>query len=218
MKRVLAVEFLGMALAFAGCGGGGLDGTSGSCTSGKACGGNIVGSWHISSSCLTVDITSSDDPDFCPGETSKASGFTITGDGTYGADLSYTETSTLTGNVIVHLPPSCLTSQGITATCGQVTQGLMQEAAADGFSTVNCVADSGCTCTVGLMPQTTTTTGIYSTTAAGLLTEMDTGSATADLSDYCVSGNTLTISPHAGSSMMGQGDGDISGTISFTRK
>jgi hypothetical protein len=216
MKRVLTVGILVAAAALAGCGGGGLGGAGGSCASAKACGGNIVGSWHITSSCLSVDITSADDPDFCPGETSMESGFTITGDGTYSADLTYTETSTVTGNVIVHLPPSCLTNQGVTATCGQITQALSATATADGFSSVNCVADSGCTCTVGITPQTTTVTGTYSTTVAGVLTEMDNGSTTADMSDYCVSGNTLTLSPHAGSSVMGQGD--VSGTITFTQK
>jgi len=55
----------------------------------------------------------------------------------------------------------------------------------------------------------------YSTTAAGVLTETATGGTPND-SDYCIKGTTLSLSPHAGSSMAGQGS--TSGTITLTKQ
>ena len=57
-------------------------------------------------------------------------------------------------------------------------------------------------------------TGSYTTTAAGVLTDTPMGGGAASPSDYCVKGKTLTVSPHAGSAMMGQ---TVSGTITLTK-
>jgi hypothetical protein len=48
-----------------------------------------------------------------------------------------------------------------------------------------------------------------------VLTETAMG-GTPDDSDYCVKGTTFTLSPHAGSTMAGQGS--TSGTITLTKQ
>jgi hypothetical protein len=138
----------------------------------------------------------------------------MTGTVTYSADLTYTADSTISGNIAVTLPASCLTVNGITVTCTQLTQALMNMADPS-FASASCVAaGSGCTCTVPEPAQTTNETGTYTTTSAGLLTQSP-ANGTADLSDYCVKGSALTESPHPGSSMMGQ---SVSGVITLARQ
>ena len=77
--------------------------------------------------------------------------------------------------------------------------------------TLNCTGSSSCTCTETIASQTSSETGTYTTTAAGLLTDTPTG-GTASQTDYCVKGTTMTQSPHAGSTMMGV---NLSGTITL---
>ena len=55
--------------------------------------------------------------------------------------------------------------------------------------------------------------GTFSVTAAGLLTEVREG-ASPRLMDYCVRGNTLTLSPHQDSAAA---EHPISGTLNFMR-
>jgi hypothetical protein len=209
MKNILSVlgsTFLAV-MILSGCGGSG-----GTCGNTAPCGGDIVGTWTITSSCVSADASmiSSMIDTGCPGTTVSGVHVNIAGTVTYKADLTYTASSTLSGSESVTLPASCLMSQGVTATCAQLTQALAGNAA---FKSANCTGSSSCTCTVVLMDDTSTQTGTYTTTPAGLLTETAAG-GTPDQSDYCVKGNTLTDSPHAGAAMMGQ---PVSGTITLTK-
>jgi hypothetical protein len=79
---------------------------------------------------------------------------------------------------------------------------------------ITCTGSSTCTCKAVLSNVTSTITGTYTTTAAGLLTDTPMGGGTTSPSDYCVKGKTLTLSPHAGAAMMGQ---SVSGTITLTK-
>ena len=93
----------------------------------------------------------------------------ITGGITYNADMTYTSNSTISGSVAVTLPAACLTSNGVTVTCTQVTQEL---AAVPAYTSANCVGSgSGCNCTLVMAAQTSTKSGTYTATSAGLLTE-----------------------------------------------
>jgi hypothetical protein len=147
----------------------------------------------------------------CPTATVRSSGLTITGSITYNADGTYSSTSTVGGSIYVTLPPSCLTSNGVTLTCDQLNQAA-QSNPTPGL-TLHCTGSSSCGCTETLANQTSSETGTYTTTAAGLLTDTPTG-GTVGQSDYCVKGTTMTQSPHAGSTMMGQ---TVSGTITLTK-
>ena len=174
-----------------------------------ACGGAIVGTWTITSSCVSESGSMFDSQ--CPTATVRSSGLTITGSVTYNADGTYSSTSTVGGSIYVTLPPSCLTSNGVTITCNQLNQ-VSQSNPTSGL-TLNCTGTSTCACTETLASQTSSETGTYTTTAAGLLTDTPTG-GTAGQTDYCVKGTTMTQSPHAGSTMMGQ---TVSGTITLTK-
>jgi hypothetical protein len=208
--KILSVCFLGAITVLSSCGGGGGGGST--CSNAAACGGSIVGSWKITSSCVTVD-TSSMVPDMdCPSATGMAEGFKVTGSVSYAADLTYTSNTTVSGTVVVTLPASCLMQQGITLSCAQLQQGLQAAATDAGFSSATCTGSSGCTCKLALAPQASTTSGTYTTTAAGLLTETETG-GDASQSDYCVKGTALTVSPHTMAGMDG-----LSGTITLAKQ
>ena len=204
MMSLASVVGLLVAIAVSGCGSSG-----GTCSNAAACGGSIVGSWTITSSCLTTSASMLDSQ--CPTATASSSSLTITGSVKYNADGTYTSTSTIGGSVNVNLPVSCLMSNGITLTCDQLNQAF-QSNPTPGL-TLHCTGSSGCACTETIAGQTSSETGTYSTTTAGLLTDTPTG-GTAGQSDYCVKGTTMTVSPHAGSAMMGQA---VSGTITLTK-
>ena len=201
---VMAVTGLLLAVAAAGCGS-----SAGTCGNTAACGGAIVGTWTITSSCVTEGASMLDSQ--CPTATASSSNLTINGTVTYNADGTYSSTSTASGSIYVTLPPSCLTTNGVTLTCDQLNQ-LFQSNPTPGV-TLNCTGTTGCACTETIASQTGSETGTYTTTAAGLLTDTPSG-GTASQTDYCVKGTTMTQSPHAGSAMMGQ---NISGTITLTK-
>lgn len=192
-----------IALAAAGCGSSG-----GTCSNAPACGGDVVGTWTITSSCVSESATMVDSQ--CPSATANSSGLSIRGTITYNADGSYTSTATASGSITVNLPQSCLTYNGVTLTCAQVTKAAQANPTAG--VTLNCMGTSSCTCVETISAQTSTETGTYTTTTAGVLTQTPSG-GTAAQDDYCVKGTTMTLSPHAGSTTMGM----ASGTITLTK-
>jgi hypothetical protein len=149
----------------------------------------------------------------CAGATESASGTKITGTITYTADKTYSSNLATSGAVVVTLPASCLTQQGVTVTCAQVQQ-VLSSTMNSTFSAATCAeSGGGCACSVTLNPMTTTEAGTYST-AAGVLTQTSTG-GTPDDSNYCVKGSTLTLSPGSGSSAMSNG---VTGSIVLTKQ
>jgi hypothetical protein len=205
MKNILSITgaIVGAMVGLSGCGGSG-----GTCGNTAACGGDIVGTWTVTSSCVSTNVSMFDSS--CPGATIGNVNLKIVGTATYNADLTYTSSATFSGSESVTLPASCLTVNGSTATCAQLTQTL---AGNPGFKSATCTGSGGCTCNVVLNDETTNDTGTYTTTAVGVLTETPTGGA-ASQSDYCIKGKTMTNSPHAGSAMMGVSQ---SGTITLTK-
>ena len=109
----------------------------------------------------------------CPSATASSSNLTITGSITYNADGTYSSTSTVGGSIDVTLPPSCLTTNGVTLTCDQLNQ--LSQANPMAGVTLNCTGSSSCACTETIANQTSSETGTYTTTAAGLLTNTPTG-------------------------------------------
>jgi hypothetical protein len=204
MINMMSVTGLLVALAAPGCGSSG-----GTCSNTAACGGAVVGTWTITSSCVSESASMLDGQ--CPTATASGSNLTITGNITYNADGTYSSTTTASGSVNVNLPASCLTTNGVTLTCEQLNQAF-QSNPTPGV-TLNCTGTSSCACTETLASQTSSEAGTYTTTAAGLLTDTPTG-GTVSQTDYCVKGTTMTQSPHAGSTMMGP---TINGTITLTK-
>jgi hypothetical protein len=208
----VALGVLAMAV-LPSCGGSSKGDDSGSCENADGCGGDVVGEWTISSSCLDVDTTQMMGSSGCPGVTGRASDWNVTGSITFTSDLTYSSTTTVSGNVIVTLPATCLTQQGVTLTCAQVQDSLESSLSGSDFSSARCSssAGNGCACTVGLTPISSTASGTYTTTAAGVLTQTQTG-GTSSSSAYCVQGSTMTLSPEEMSM------GTASGSITLTKR
>jgi len=187
-------------------GGAGAGGAAGACTNTPSCGGEVVGTWTVSASCIGSGTTSAGIDD-CPAATGRTIGYKIGGTFAFAADLTYVATTTLVGTVILDYPTSCLTASG--TTCVALSSNLMT-AIGGMFSSASCATMApNCHCTFVLSGTPKTETGTYST-SGGVLSELTDGETSADESTYCVKGNTLTLSP----SMM---DPDTVGTITLTK-
>ncbi len=196
-------------LVFA-CGGG--SDSSGQCSNAGACGGDIQGTWKITSSCLTfaIDTASSDS---CPDQKVTATDLKMSGSITYGGDMTYNSSVTVDLSVTLLVPGSCLMRDGITLTCAQVEQGLKADADL-GSATCSAVGPD-CSCTLVSAPEVQMESGTYTTTASGTLTQRRASGTEDDASDFCVKGSTLTLSPHD-SSMMGSPA--VSGSVVLTKQ
>ena len=180
-------------LALASCGG---SSDGGSCGNTSPCGGDIVGTWTIQSSCVAGATMDGG----CPGATIDSTNIKVTGTAVYRSDLTYSVTGVLNGSISTTLPPSCLVGQGQTFTCAQL-QDLLTAQGESGL-TFTCSGTSSCTCVETLTAVTTNETGTYTTTAGGLLTQTPSDGSDPDENDFCVKGNTLTLSAHGDATMM----------------
>jgi hypothetical protein len=191
---------MGIALGFslAGCGGD-SDNNGAACSNAAGCGGDVVGTWTIQSTCVTPSMPSMG----CEGTTADTSGFKTTGSITFNADKTFTSNITFSGSVTTTLPASCLMRNGVTATCAQVQETLQPSVTSGDYTSATCTAtgNGGCACTLGLVPQTDTNSGSYSTSGS-VLTEIDPDGSTDD-NAYCVKGNTMTLSPTSSSGSSG---------------
>lgn len=198
-----------------GCGGGG---GAGNCSQPAACGGDVVGTWTASSTCLS--LSESGFISNCPRATLTASGISVTGNTTLKADLTYTETFATSGDFAVFVPLSCLAFQGQQETCAQYETGLRQ--AASPFSSVSCTSDSdGCSCALTVNGQPATKTGTYSTVNNIITETVDgdpNGTGTLDASDYCVQGNKLLLAPRLDMTGMPVGMVTGSGRLELTKQ
>jgi hypothetical protein len=182
---------------------GGMTGSAGasagapaaSCSNVTPCGGSVVGSWKVTSSCLKL----SGDMDVSLASLGCAkvplTGGSLTTSGTFVAnpDGTFTDNTTTTGSATFPLAKECLSISSVDRTCEQVS-GIFE---ALGWSKGMCTETNGqCNCTVtadqhgglGAISGVATTKGRYSTADNKLTTE--------DLSfPYCVAGDTLTITP-----------------------
>jgi hypothetical protein len=202
--RWSAIGFLAALLAASSgvsCGGG--DG--GSCSAAPpACGGDIVGNWSVTSSCVRF-MGPLDDPQ-CPTATVDAT-VHFSGTASYTATMTYTQSVTQSGTETILLPAACLS-----ASCAQVDQAL-QASPPDGATSIHCVtAGSGCSCTATLMPQSTTETGTYTLSGTGVNTTSSAGDTETD--QYCATGTHLDIMPGPSSAAPGV---TTSGSIGLTK-
>jgi hypothetical protein len=193
-------------VAALGCGGGG-----GTCGGTKACGGDVVGTWKVTSSCQTAEITPF--PLSCDASPTALETVTSAGTLTFGADLTYTWIGTQTGRAAQTYPDACLVMNGQTITCERLNQLLGANVMSP--SAVCNQGHAGCTCTTELPGQTTNEAGSYTTTAAGLLTETPTGGSPFDF-DYCATGGGLSMSPRL-SSIVTVAD-TVSGSITYAKQ
>jgi hypothetical protein len=177
----------------AGQGSGGT-GVSSTCSPTATCGGNVVGTWNVSTSCLNL----SGDMDV---STTSLGCLTIpvngslqsTGTMVFNGDGTYTDSTRTTGNMTFPLASSCLSVSMVPVGCDKV--GNIFKAV--GWTTAACtVASDGCDCSVatdhpagaGTIAPYTEPTGSY--TISGSTLTVDTLRYA-----YCVSGDTLTLFP-----------------------
>lgn len=186
------------------------------CPSAPACGGDLQGTWNVTSTCLDVDLSSYTRD--CPSSTAHTKDYAISGTLTYAADQTYSLETTLTGSVVVDLPAICLTPpNGVQITCDQLEPALL---ATGRFQFVSCLLrggdGGGCVCSLGVNPRTWYSNGTYVTTESGQLTQTDSTGA-VDRVDYCVTdGATMALAPPPGSAMLAQQG--VSGTLTLTKQ
>jgi hypothetical protein len=171
-------------------------GGGGNCGKVSPCGGNIVGSWKITNSCVT-NSTINPMNTSCPGETGKVNSFDY-GTATFNADGTYSTSTGGSASETLTIPKSCVS----TITCDQLTMALNNT---DGGASGTCVTSgSNCDCTFAISAQTSTETGTYTTSGTSITTTPASG--TAGTNGYCVQGSTLyyTSLPTMSMGTMGQ--------------
>ncbi len=177
-------------------------GTSGSttqpanCPNGATCGGNLVGTWNVTSSCLNLsgdyDVTFAS----LGCKTIPVTGsLQVTGTWTANTDGTYTDNTTTKGSITFPLSTACLTVSSVAVPCAKIAGDFT----AIGWAGAVCSTDASgqCNCTatanqaggIGVVSAWASNTGTYTTSGSGLNADSD-----VDYS-YCVAGSTLTLTP-----------------------
>jgi non-reducing end alpha-L-arabinofuranosidase len=175
-----------------------------------ACGGDVIGSWDVTSGCLNLsgDFVTRGTGLGC--DTAKVTGSVkVTGSFVATADNKKFKDNTATkGDVVVTLDHQCLWMSGTWTQCDLISvaiEGL-------GFKNVKCAdaADGGCNCPaqidnagqMGLIVADPQVDGDY-TTSGNTLNVGQNGLTGAELEySYCVASNKLTLTPKTASPPM----------------
>jgi len=199
-----------------GASGGGSAGSAGSaeasCDDVTPCGGDVIGTWTVAGSCLTVSGT----VDLTPlGAGCKEAAITgslqVTGTLTaHGEGSVVSDRTTTTGNEQLDFPSDCLSVSGTKISCDQMALAIQPL----GYAEVTCVDSAGtCTCLaaveqtgqMALVAASAMKNGAYATADEVLTTLYE---STATEYSYCVAGSTLTVSLKSPRST-----GTVTGTI-----
>ncbi len=192
--------------------GGAATGGTSSCSNVTPCGGDVVGTWTVTSSCVTVagamDLTPLGIS--CKVGTIQGS-FQVTGTWIANSDLTYSDNTHTSGTGQLELPAECHNVSGTTTTCVDLAAGITNLGYTGTCSDNS--ATGGCTCPVtaeqdGWMGTVSpnASTGADYTLASNVVTVTDGRNHTAPY-QYCVSTNTLTVTPK--STKYGTGAGTI---------
>jgi hypothetical protein len=184
-----------------------------SCENVVPCGGDVVGTWAVASSCLPV-MGDTDMAGFGLGCTvAPTTGeLAVTGTWVLNADGTISDETTTTGEQEINLPASCLNVSGTVTTCDRVSAPLQ----ALGFDSVMCTdnAEAGCTCPAAVVDQMGGAAYISLSPLKKASYEVADNTITVTnrrvttLYSYCVEGTTLTLTPTGVSKT-----GPIAGTI-----
>ena len=183
---------------------GGSSSTGGSgpaCTNGTPCGGSVVGTWTVQSSCLTasgqLDMGSLGIG--CTSAPITGGSLSVTGTWTANSDGTYSDNTNTRGDEQVALPASCLMVSGTTTTCDALARSAFSSL---GYASATCTdaAGGGCNCSahvdqtggIGVLNVMASTGSEY--TASGNTLSLSDGRNQIPYS-YCVQGNTLTLTP-----------------------
>jgi hypothetical protein len=182
-----AAAVVGLAVAWGGgCGGGSAD----ACGRVQPCGGDVVGTWKLTSACSTAPPVPAK---LCAAATVKHSSFGISGAAKFGADLGYSVDAIQSGTIEVSVPGGCLSVGDATLSCEQITPQVSA-----GVNVRCAQSGDGCLCTFVVLPHAVTVTGTY-TTSGSMLLDTPAGAAPETVG-YCVAGDRLhliTLAPGA---------------------
>ena len=178
---------LALSLAAAGCGGDG----GGACGV-TPCGGDVVGTWQASSSCVDQATLNMEFLEGIMGSCPSASlgnvGLTPSGSVAFTADMMFTGTLSVSSTIPINFPAACTSG----ASCAHLTTVLQTAlVGSNGVTSVACVGSSGCTCTMAQTFDSINDTGTWATSGTTLTI---TGAASgAQASPYCVQGSSLHL-------------------------
>jgi len=184
-----------------GGGTGGSKAGGSSCSDVAACGGDVAGTWTVSSSCLQIsgELDLSLVGAGCPsvpvtGSLHVTGSWTATGDGVYSDDTMTTGTEQFT------LTPSCLIISSTPVTCDGAANIIKNL----GYASLACTSTSGggCDCTatiqqaggLGLVSVAPVTGGNYTSSGNALTLTGDVGDTSYTT---CVAGTKLTLTPQS---------------------
>jgi hypothetical protein len=218
VKRLVDCVVVVACVAIGGCGSGankndggsgGSGGTNvGVCSPFTPCGGNLVGSWRLVSACGSFTST------FCPPSQSIDVDTTWTDTiYTFAADGTFTFTASGSTSETIRYPPGCLSSlvdAGASEACAayqDLIHTTIQNADAGtpiaNITTFTCTMQGSYACLcheVIAFATPQTETGTYTTsgtqvtvTATGGTVDAGASGANPSSTDYCVSGNTITL-------------------------
>jgi non-reducing end alpha-L-arabinofuranosidase len=194
---------------------GGASGAGGTCPAATPCGGDLLGDWTVTSSCLKVsgqlDLSlAGTGCDSAPitGARQVTGTFTATSDG------KYVDNTVTSGDDQFALVPSCLVISSTPVNCSGAANLLT---AVLGYAKLECASNAGggCDCSghiqqsggLGLLAMDPSTAGKYRA-SGNTFTLIGSASADDTQYDYCVKDGTLTVAPKSGSPV-------VAGSITF---
>ncbi len=174
---------------------GGTD-TGASCSAVTSCGGNVVGTWTATSSCLNVTGQADLSPLGVGCTSAPVTGsLWVTGTWSANSDGTYSDNTTTSGNEQLELPASCLNITGTPVTC----DGIAEAIPSLGYAAATCTTAAGGGCACSATVQQTGGIAFVSASAPTSGTSMTSGDVitTSDGTkySYCVSGTTMTLTP-----------------------
>jgi hypothetical protein len=194
------------------CGGKSSGNGGGNCPRTMPCGGQIQGTWDITSSCATGAPVMTGTG--CPGETVALTSLNDTGSLTFNPNGTYMATLNTSGQEAVTIPVSCLSAGGTTTpTCDQFAMALTgalaraDGGAVSGSTSATCTTSgANCNCNLTFSLPGLIAMGTYVASGTGVTVTPNGGAPTTD--GYCVQGNTLTLFS-AGGTMMSMPPADL---------
>jgi hypothetical protein len=191
----------------AGATGGGQGGsisTGGSCATAAVapCGGDVVGTWNVTPSCLAVSGTRNVESIGLGCLTAPVSGtIRVSGSWAAKADGTYTDNTTTTGEEKLSLEAKCLQVSGTTSDCDRISGTI----AVLGYEQVTCVPASGggCSCVgtinqkggIGLPSSDPAASGGYALASNAIVTGKNPLTQEALQFSYCASNGTMSWTP-----------------------
>jgi hypothetical protein len=182
----------GRAGAGGGAGAGGV-GAGGACTGFTACGGSLLGTWQLTSTCFFMPPAASG----CAAETVDAATFHESGSYMFNSDLTYSASVIPSGTLGFTMPQSCTPAQPIATTCAVFNSSYSSLVSQPGspYASAGCaVSGTDCVCTFTFNGQTVSATGTYVIgTDTDAVTLTRAGSTTSTTNNFCVQGTALSL-------------------------